>query len=208
MAVAKRQEREKPAKIRTTEGQRTVRGPEWGLQVGQTVLLASPACIGRPKGGKNTRKDEPKRSPSPLGAMVRSSTLFSSRLWVGRPSRFEDGFSCYLLTKIELYTDLSKSHNTVCPRPESCDASGALMSVAPNLCCDETEPRSIHSPNSDCSHEIKRHLLLGRKATANLEGMLKIRDITLLTKVRIVRAMFFPVVMYGCESWTLKKAEG
>ena len=58
-----------------------------------------------------------------------------------------------------------------------------------------------------CSHEIKRHLLLGRKVLTNLDSMLKSRDITLLTKVRLVKAMVFPVVMYGCESWTIKKAE-
>ena len=61
--------------------------------------------------------------------------------------------------------------------------------------------------DSDCSHEIKRHLLLGRKAMTNLYSILKSRDITLLTKVCIVKAMVFPVVMYRCESWTLKKAE-
>ena len=59
----------------------------------------------------------------------------------------------------------------------------------------------------DCSHEIKRCLLLGRKAMMNLDSVLKSRDITLLTKVHLVRAMVFPVVMYGCESWTIKKAE-
>ena len=59
----------------------------------------------------------------------------------------------------------------------------------------------------DCSHEIKRRLLLGRKAMTNLDSILKSRDITLLTKVHIVKAMVFPVVMYGCESWTIKKAE-
>ena len=61
--------------------------------------------------------------------------------------------------------------------------------------------------NGDCSHEIKRCLLLGRKAMTNLDSILKIRDVTLLTKVYIVKAMIFPVVMYGCESWTIKKAE-
>ena len=61
--------------------------------------------------------------------------------------------------------------------------------------------------DGDCSHEIKRHLLLGRKAMPNLDSLLKIRDITLLTKVHTVKAMVFPVVMYGCESWTIKKAE-
>ena len=58
-----------------------------------------------------------------------------------------------------------------------------------------------------CSHEIKRHLLLGRKAMINLDSILKSRDITLLTKICLVEAMVFPVVMYGCESWTIKKAE-
>ena len=62
--------------------------------------------------------------------------------------------------------------------------------------------------DGDCSHEIKRRLLLGRKATTNLDRVLKSRDITLMTKVRLVKAMVFPVVMYGCESWTIKKAEG
>ena len=61
--------------------------------------------------------------------------------------------------------------------------------------------------DGDCSHEIKRHLLLGRKIMTNLDGMLKSRDITLPTKVCLVKAMVFAVVMYGCESWTVKKAE-
>ena len=61
--------------------------------------------------------------------------------------------------------------------------------------------------DSDCSHEIKRHLLLGRKAMTNLDSILITRDITLQTKVHIVKAVVFPVVMYGCENWTIKKAE-
>ena len=61
--------------------------------------------------------------------------------------------------------------------------------------------------DGDCSHEIKRRLLLGRKAMTNLDTILKSRDITLLTKVHLVKATVFPVVMYGCESWTIKKAE-
>ena len=61
--------------------------------------------------------------------------------------------------------------------------------------------------DGDCSHEIKKHLLLGRKAMTNLDSILKSRDITLPTKVHLVKAMVFPVVMYGCESWTIKKAE-
>ena len=63
------------------------------------------------------------------------------------------------------------------------------------------------TPDGDCSHEIKRCLLLERKVMTNLDSILKSRYITLLTKVRLVKAMVFPVVMYGCESWTIKKAE-
>ena len=62
--------------------------------------------------------------------------------------------------------------------------------------------------DGDCSHEIKRRLVLGRKVMTNLDSILKSRDITLPTKVRLVKAMVFPVVMYRCESWTVKKAEG
>ena len=61
--------------------------------------------------------------------------------------------------------------------------------------------------DGDCSHEIKRHLLLGRKAMTNLDSLLKSRGITFLTKVHIVKALVFPLVMYGCESWAIKKAE-
>ena len=61
--------------------------------------------------------------------------------------------------------------------------------------------------DGDCSHEIKRRLLLGRKVMTNLESILKSRDITLPTKVHLVKAVVFPIVMYGCESWTIKKAE-
>ena len=66
---------------------------------------------------------------------------------------------------------------------------------------------STITADDDYSHEIKRRLLLGRKAMTNLDSILKNRDITLLTKVRLVKAMVFPVVMYGCESWTINKAE-
>ena len=66
---------------------------------------------------------------------------------------------------------------------------------------------SKFTADGDCSHEIKRRLLVGRKVMTNLDSMLKIRDITLPTKVRLVKAMAFPVVMYGCESRTVKKAE-
>ena len=66
---------------------------------------------------------------------------------------------------------------------------------------------SKNTADGDCNHEIKRHLLLGRKPMTNLDSILKSRNITLPTKVHIVKAMVFPVVMYGCESWTIKKAE-
>ena len=66
---------------------------------------------------------------------------------------------------------------------------------------------STITADGDCSHEIKRSLLLGRKVMTNLDSILKSRDITMLTKVRLAKAMVFPVVMYGCESWTIKKAE-
>ena len=68
-------------------------------------------------------------------------------------------------------------------------------------------PGSKITADGDCSHEIKRHLLLGRKVMTNLDSIFKSRDITLPTKVHLVKAMVFPVVMYGCESWTVKKAE-
>ena len=68
--------------------------------------------------------------------------------------------------------------------------------------------RSEITADGDCSHEIKRHLLLERKVMTNLDSILKSRDITLPTKVQIIKAMVFPVVTYGCESWTMKKAEG
>ena len=71
----------------------------------------------------------------------------------------------------------------------------------------ETVKDFIFTADGDCSHEIKRHLLLGRKAMTNLDSILKNRDITLLTKNHLVKAMVFPVVMYGCESWTIKKVE-
>ena len=69
------------------------------------------------------------------------------------------------------------------------------------------EGQSKITADGDCSHEIKRCLFLGRKVTTDLDSIFKSRDITLPTKVRLVKAMVFPVVMYGCESWTVKKAE-
>ena len=72
---------------------------------------------------------------------------------------------------------------------------------------DFTSLGSKSTTDGDCSHEIKRHLLLGRKAMTNTDSILKSRDITSMTKVCVVKAMVFPVLMYGCESWTIKKAE-
>ena len=72
---------------------------------------------------------------------------------------------------------------------------------------DFTSRGSKITADGDCSHEIKRCLLLGRKATTNLDNIFKSRDVTLPTKVHLAKAMVFPVVMYGCESWTIKKAE-
>ena len=83
--------------------------------------------------------------------------------------------------------------------------------VAPNLGAKITGLQNFLgskiTADGDCSHEIKRHLLLGRKVMTNLDSILKSRDITLPTKVCLIKVMVFPVVMYGCESWTLKKAE-
>ena len=91
-------------------------------------------------------------------------------------------------------------------------ASGPIPAWQPDVETVETVSdfifgRSKIATDGDCSHEIKRRLLLGRKVMANLDSIFKSRDITLLTKVHLVKAMVFPVVMYGCESWTVKKAE-
>ena len=91
-------------------------------------------------------------------------------------------------------------------------ASGPIISwqidgEAVETVADLTLGGSKITADGDCSHEIKRCLLLGRKVMANLDSILKSRDITLSTKVHLVKAMVFPVVMYGCESWTIKKAE-
>ena len=89
-------------------------------------------------------------------------------------------------------------------------ASGPIISRQINGETMETDfifLRSKITADGDCNHEIKRCLFLGRKAMTNLDNLLKNRDITLPTKVGLVKAMFFPVVMHGCESWTIKKAE-
>ena len=88
-------------------------------------------------------------------------------------------------------------------------ASGPITSweIDGETVADFIFPGSKITANGDYSHEIKRHLLLGRKVMTNLDSIVKSRDITLSTKVHLVKAMVFPVVMYGCESWTIKKAE-
>ena len=86
-------------------------------------------------------------------------------------------------------------------------ASGPITSWEIDEETAETVSDFTITADGDCSHEIKRRLLLGRKVMTNLDSIFKSRDITLPTKVSLVKAMFFPVVMYGCESWTMKKAE-
>ena len=86
-------------------------------------------------------------------------------------------------------------------------ASGPITSWKMEPVTDFTFGGSKITVDGDCSHEIKRRLPLGRKVMTNLESIFKSRDITLPTKVYLVKAMVFPVVMYGCESWTIKKAE-
>ena len=83
--------------------------------------------------------------------------------------------------------------------------NGTNYILSNSSCNDST--KIFDCSHGDCSNEIKKHLLLGRKLMTNLDRILKSRDITLLTKVRLVKAMVFPVVMYGCESWTVRKAE-
>ena len=87
--------------------------------------------------------------------------------------------------------------------PTSWQIDGKTMEIV----TDFTFLGSKITVDDDCSHEVKRCLFLGRKAMINLDSILKSRDITLPTKIRLVKAMVFPVVMYGCESWTVKKAE-
>ena len=108
-----------------------------------------------------------------------------------------------------------QSTNTVILEPKK-RKSVTLSTFSPSICHEVMGPETVTdfiflgskiTADGDCSHEIKRQLLLGRKVMTNLGSILKSRDITLLTKVHLVKAMVFPVVMYGCESWTIKKAE-
>ena len=99
---------------------------------------------------------------------------------------------------------LSSAYLRLLNYPVSLDSS--LCFIQPRISHDILGGSKI-TANGDCSHEIKRCLLLGRKVMTNLDSILKSRDITLSTKVRLVKAMVFPLVMYGCESWTVKKTE-
>ena len=106
-----------------------------------------------------------------------------------------------LSTKDVLYNMMTTANTAVRYIGKSSHHKGKLFS--PSFLFIET----IWEDNGDCSHEIKRHLLLGRKVITNLDSILKSRDVTLPTKVHLVKAVVFPVVMYACESWAVKKAE-
>ena len=107
------------------------------------------------------------------------------------------------MKKVGLKLNIQKTKIMASGPITSWQIDGEMMEIMPDFIL----LGSKITADGDCSHEIKRCLLLGRKAIANLDGILKSRDITLPTKVRLVKAMVFPVVMYGCESWTVKKAE-
>ena len=106
--------------------------------------------------------------------------------------------------KVGLKLNIQKTKIMAFSPITSCQIDGETMETLRNFIF----LGSKITADGDSSHEIKRHLLLGRKAMTNLDSILKCRHITLPTKVHLVKAMVFPVVMYGCESWTIKKAEG
>jgi len=105
--------------------------------------------------------------------------------------------------KVDLKLNIKKTEIMASGPITSCSIDGETMEIV----ADFIFLGSKITADGDCSHEIKRHLYLGRKVMTNLDSIFKSRDITLSTKVRIVKAMFFAVVMYGCKSWTVKKAE-
>jgi len=105
--------------------------------------------------------------------------------------------------KVGLKLNIHKTEIMASGPITSCSIDGETMEIV----ADFIFLGSKITADGDCSHEIKRHLYLGRKVMTNLDSIFKSRDITLSTKVRIVKAMFFAVVMYGCKSWTVKKAE-
>ena len=105
--------------------------------------------------------------------------------------------------KVGLKLNIQKTKIMASSSISSCEIDGEAVETV----SDSIFGGSKITADGDCSHEIKRHLLLARKVMTNLESIFKSRDITLPTKVHLVKAMVFPVVMYGCESWTVKKAE-
>ena len=105
--------------------------------------------------------------------------------------------------KVGLKLNIQKTKIMACGPITSWQIDGETVETVSDFICGGSKITA----DGDCNHEIKRHLLLGRKVMTNLDSILKSRDITLLTKVRLVKAMVFPVVMYRCESWTVKKAE-
>ena len=105
--------------------------------------------------------------------------------------------------KVGLKLNIQKTKITASGPITSCQIDGETMETVTDFICGGSKITA----DGNCSHEIKRCLLLGRKVMTNLDSILKSRDITLPTKVRLVKAMVFPVVMNGCESWTMKKAE-
>ena len=105
--------------------------------------------------------------------------------------------------KADLKFNIQKTKIMTCGPITSCQIGGETMETVRDFILGGSKITA----DGDCSHEIKRRLLLGRKTMTNLDSILKSRDVTLPTKVHLVKAMVFPVVMYGCESWTIKKAE-
>ena len=106
--------------------------------------------------------------------------------------------------KVGLKLNVQKTKITASRTIVSWQIDGKNMEIMTDFICEEGSKITV---DGDCNHEMKRCLLLGRKAMTKIDSILKIRDITLPTKVRLVKVMVFPVVMYGCESWTIKKAE-
>ena len=106
------------------------------------------------------------------------------------------------MKKVGLKLNIQKTKIMACDPITSWEIDGETVKIV----ADYILGGSKITANGDCSHEIKGHLLLGRKVMANLDSIFKSRDITLPTKVHLVKSMVFPVVMYGCENWTIKKA--
>ena len=105
--------------------------------------------------------------------------------------------------EVDLKLNIQKTKIMASGPITSWEIDGETVEIVPDFILEGSKITA----DSDCSHEIKRRLLLGTKLTTNLNSIFKSRDITLPTRVRLVKAMVFPVVMYGCESWTVKKAE-